>query len=177
MFGFLVFVVCDYFNCWKCCLCIFCSGKMHLGMKCPGQREQVRLQLQRGLQTVVTNTVYLWLYWTQTKRENRCGIATPSVEASTYGSPLIHVVFSPHTVFSCNRRSPDGTELGGTPVHIHRCRWVGDAVNSPVDEWPPCPCTATLLMMLCPSAAFRLLCCMCQLFVVWWCWTRNCAFK
>lgn len=26
-------------------------------------------------------------------------------------------------------------------------------VNSPVDEWPPCPCTATLLMMLCPSAA------------------------
>lgn len=30
------------------------------------------------------------------------------------------------------------------PVHIHRCRWVGDAVNSPVDEWTPCPCVATL---------------------------------
>lgn len=44
--------------------------------------------------------------------------------------------------------------LGRFPVHIHRCRWVGDAVNSPVDEWAPCPCATTLL----PAAAHIRIC-------------------
>lgn len=35
MFVFCFVFFCDYFNCWKCCLCIFCSGDMH-GVKCLG---------------------------------------------------------------------------------------------------------------------------------------------
>lgn len=44
-----------------------------------------------------------------------------------------------------NRHLYSGTKLQRCrfPVHIHRCRWVGDAVNSPVDEWQPCPCSAS----------------------------------
>lgn len=30
------------------------------------------------------------------------------------------------------------------PAHIHRCRWVSNAINSPGDEWQLCPCLAAV---------------------------------
>lgn len=130
---------CCSFNSWKCCWCIFSSLKMHLGVKSPGS---MRSSLSAAAKWTPDQT------WRPTEFASGCvklrqrgktdAASQQRHKASTNGSPLIHVLFSPRTVFSCNC---------GTPVHIHRCRWVGDAVSSPVDEWPPCPRTATLLLV------------------------------
>lgn len=49
-----------------------------------GQWEQVCLQTKCGDRHCLPLAVL------KKKKKNRCGIATPSVKASTYGSPLIH---------------------------------------------------------------------------------------
>lgn len=105
---------------------------MHLGVKCLGSMRASRSAAaqwtadKRGEQHCLPLAVL-------EKRKQMWHRSTISQSLNLWKS-LIHVLFSPNTVFSCNWRSPHGTELGGTPVHIHRCRWVGDAVNSPVDE-------------------------------------------
>lgn len=58
-----------------------------------------------------------------------------SIFPSVIWSLNVPTGITPHGIVFYQRRFP---------VHIHRCRWVGDAVNSPVDEWQPCPWMATL---------------------------------
>lgn len=149
--------------CFVLFFCIFCT-KSTLVCDLWGQRGGSSSATRRGLQAKYSEQQCLPLpVLKQQKEKTDMPLKCHQCKTSAYGSPHIHMLFRPDNVCSCNWRSSHGIQLSRIPVHIHRCRWVGDAVNSPVDEWPPCLCTATLLLMpprLLPSAA-RFVCVAC----------------
>lgn len=125
-----------------------------------GQRGGSSSATRSGLQAKYSEQQCLPLpVLKQQKEKTDVALKCHQYKTSAYGSPLIHMLFRPDNVCSCNWRSSHGIQLSRIPVHIHRCRWVGAAVNSPVDEWPPCLCTATLLLM--PPSSARFVCVAC----------------